>query len=62
MAKIKIEMEAEDHEYGSEDSETIGVNAKESSHYTDSVEFNINGRRIHFKKDDIKKIATLLCD
>jgi hypothetical protein len=63
MAKVKITIEAEDHRYGSYDSEgTIDVSMQESERYRDSIEMNIDGHYVHIEKAELKKAITLLCE
>jgi hypothetical protein len=69
MAKIKIEVEVQDHGTGNHDGIQTNVALEESSHYRDSVELYIYGsygetesRVIHINKAELKKAVQLLCD
>jgi hypothetical protein len=69
MAKIKIEIEVQDHDINSSDGIQTTASFEESSQYRDSIEMYIYGsygetesRTIHINKNELKKIVTLLCD
>lgn len=65
MAKITIEIQADDHGHGSYDREDLEtLRFQESERYTDCVEIYMSeqNKYLHVSKADLKKVVLLLCD